>query len=84
MVDLSNQDETRARFWELTQKAEKMRAKSGPLRDQHDDLIRSQAKARKTLEDKISTAEKGLFDIEQERAALARALGGQTGARPDA
>jgi predicted nucleic acid-binding Zn-ribbon protein len=83
MVDLSKPIEIHARFWELTQKAEKMRAKSGPLREQHDDLIRSQAKARKTLEDKISTAEKGLFDIEQERAALARALGGQTGTRPE-
>jgi hypothetical protein len=62
----------RARFAELTKEFEELKAE----RDAKDDkLTRSQMRA---YDDKIRKANVGLYEIEMERAALSRALGGKT------
>lgn len=78
-IDLSKPETLRKRFHELTARSAKIRKASLPLRDQHDALLRKQADERGKLVARIRKAEDGLFEIEQERAALSRALGGQTG-----
>lgn len=69
----------RARFAELTGQAEKIRANADPLREARDKLAADHAKAIESHNAKIAKAEDGLFDIEQERAQLVRALGGKMG-----
>lgn len=68
----------RARFHELTAQHDEIRAKSDPLRAKRDALSQKHALEEKALNDRIKEVEAGLFEIEQERAALARALGGKT------
>lgn len=69
----------RARFRELTEKREKILAKSAPLREERD-RIANEARAKETaLNKRIKTVEADLYENEQERAMIARALGGKTG-----
>jgi hypothetical protein len=72
-------DKLRKRFAELTKRYE---AKAGPRdkimaeRDgKADKLTRAQFV---TYDKKITAANKGIYEIEMERAAIARALGGKT------
>jgi hypothetical protein len=69
----------RARFHDLTAQAVKIRARADPLRDARDTLIKRHANEIDSHNKKVRAAEKGLFEIEQERAMLARALGGRVG-----
>lgn len=68
----------RKRFAELTKKHDGIRAKSAPLREKYDALVQNNRKAEDAAAKRVSDAEMGLFDIEMERAAIARALGGKT------
>lgn len=79
MTSLPSPETMRKRFHTLSAQADKIRGKSGPLRDRHDAMIRRHAKENEKLAAEIRKAEKGLYEIDMERAALARALGGQTG-----
>ena len=72
----------RKRFHELTARAEKIRAKADPLRGKRDALLGKHGAEIDPLNAKIRKAEDGLFEIEQERAMIARALAGKVGA-PD-
>lgn len=72
-------DKMRKRFRELTEKSERIRAKVDPLRSARDKAAQRHSREIEKHNAKVRTAEKGLFDIEQERAMLARALGGRTG-----
>ena len=70
----------RARFAELAKQYEAKAAPRDKLRAERDarHAKLTQAELAK-YDDKIRKANEGLFDIEMERAAVARALGGKTG-----
>jgi hypothetical protein len=74
-----NPEKMRARFHDLTAKDAKIRAKADPLREARDKVAARHAKEIAVHNKKVRAAEEGLFDIEQERAMLARALGGRVG-----
>lgn len=63
---------------EIEAKVAKIRDKSGPLRLKRDKHVQAAAKREDEMNAEIAKAEKGLFDLEQERAFLARALGART------
>jgi hypothetical protein len=78
---LPSTDEMRARFDDLTGQREAILATSGPLRQQLSDGWESLSRTDETaLRAQIATAEDGLYEIDQERAALSRALAGKTSA----
>jgi predicted nucleic acid-binding Zn-ribbon protein len=68
----------RARFAELTEKHDAIRAKADPLRERYDALVQGNRKAEDAAAKRVKNAEDGLYEIEMERAAIARALGGRT------
>lgn len=80
-------EKLRAHFKELTGKREEIDAKLVPLRAELDDLVAGKteltvAKAQRreaTIRERIKALQAELYPIEQERAAVARALGGKTG-----
>jgi len=80
-------EKLRARFHELTAERAKIDAKLDPARAELDalvagetDLTVKKAKAREAkLREQIVALQDQLFPIENERAAVARALGGKTG-----
>lgn len=72
-------DKMRARFHVLTAKAEAHRAKLAPVREAREKLIAKHIKEAAPLDAKVKAAEKGLVDIDNERAALVRACGGIMG-----
>lgn len=69
----------RRRFADLTKQAEKIRAETAPLRWKRDEALASIAQRVTALETQIKALEAPLFDIEQERAIISRALNGKTG-----
>lgn len=78
----------RARFAELTAQRDAIHAVSMPLREARDAEINAlleEARAKRSAHDvAIREAEAGLFELDQERANLVRALKGQTGGAPEA
>jgi chromosome segregation ATPase len=80
-------DKLRARFHELTGERARFDAKLDPLREERDGILRGDTKLtvkkanarRQALDEKIEKLQQELTPIENERAALARALGGKTG-----
>lgn len=77
-MDLSPEN-LRARFAMLGEQREAMLAASSPLREQRDTIARTLQAQIADLDVQIRAAEDGLFDVDQERALIARALGGKTG-----
>ncbi|WP_267396194.1 MULTISPECIES: hypothetical protein [unclassified Sphingomonas] len=69
----------RARFAELGEQRDAMLVASGPLREQRDEIARDSQTRIAELDTQIRAAELGMFDLDQERALIARALGGKTG-----
>lgn len=78
MTDFSP-EAMRRRFAELTTKRDEILQQSTPLREQRDRMLADHQQQQKNLNDEIAKVETGLFDIDQERAMLARALNGKTG-----
>lgn len=74
-----NPDNLRTRFAELGEQREDILAISGPLREQRDVIAGKAQVSMAALDERIRAAEDGLFDIDQERALISRALGGKTG-----
>jgi hypothetical protein len=72
-------DAIRQRFHELGIARDDKLAKSIPLREHRDQIANEMARRVNELNEQIGAIEEGLFEIDQERAALSRALGGQTG-----
>lgn len=68
----------RERFAELTEKRATILAIATPLRDKLDKQAQKAREAEEAIRDDIAKAEKGLFEIDQERAMISRALGGKT------
>lgn len=60
---------------EVEAKVAKIREKSGPLREKRDRHVQAARKKEDEMNAEITKVEKGLFDLEQERAFLNRALG---------
>lgn len=73
-------DQMRQRFWQLTREAEAVRAAAGPKRAARDAQVAEHEAALAALNAEIKALEAPLYQMEQERAFIARALGGQTGA----
>lgn len=69
----------RARFAALTEQRDTVAAVSEPLRTRRDAIAAQAAADLAALDVEIRAAETGLFDLDQERAMIARALGGRTG-----
>lgn len=70
----------RERFAALTAKHDEIRAKSDPLRIKRDKHVQAARKVEDKMNAEIKKAEEGLFELEMERATIARALGGKTAA----
>lgn len=77
-------EEMRARFHGLGQQREAIHAQSMPLRERRDAISQAADRQVRALNEEIKALEAPLFDLDQERAALARALKGQTGEPPQA
>jgi hypothetical protein len=73
----------RKRFHELTAQRNAILTKSVPLREKRDAHVNAARETEAKMNAEIKKAEAGLFEIEQERAALVRALKGKTGPAPD-
>lgn len=71
--------EQRARFADLSEQAAAIRVKVEPLREKRDAFVNKAREDEALLNDEIRKAETGLFEIEQERSMIVRALGGKTG-----
>lgn len=69
----------RKRFSDLTAEAASIRAQSAPFRDEYNAEVMRHTNTVAPLEKAIREAEAGLFEIEQERAMISRALNGKTG-----
>lgn len=78
-MKLPTAETMKKRFWELKAQQEKRRAKADPVRDERDKLVAKQLKELEAADKKVAAAEDGLFEIEQEMAALVRAVGGRMG-----
>ena len=76
-MDLSA-DTLRKRFAKLTRDHDTIRGKSTPLRESYDALVQANRRKEDKAAAEIKKTEDGLYDIEQERAVIARALGGKT------
>ena len=76
-------DRMRARFAELARLAAGKRAKAAPLREERDAFVQGNEAKEARMNAAIAKAEEGLFELDQEAAMIARALGGRTG-RPEA
>lgn len=76
-MKLPTRYEMEARFWELKRRRDEKREKADPIRARRDKLSIKHAKEIEKANAEVRTAEKGLFDIEQELAMIARALGGK-------
>jgi hypothetical protein len=72
-------DALRARFAALTEQREAVTAASEPLRARRDAIAAQATADLAALDVEIRAAEAGLFELDQERAMIARALGGRTG-----
>lgn len=71
-------DGLRARFAELTEQRQAILDVSEPLRRDRDALVAAHQAAEQAANAAITKAETGLYDIDQERAMIVRALNGKT------
>lgn len=68
------------RHAEINKKREAILAKSTPLREKRDEMVAKHLAARETADAAITDAEDGLYELDQERAMIVRALGTRLGA----
>lgn len=79
-------DNLRKRFAELTAQSDAIRAKVDPMREKRDKAIQAGTITLNELKKQsaaILKAEEGLYDIEQERATISRALPGRNVGEPE-
>ena len=79
MSQMPTPAEMRARFLELSEQAAAIRANVEPLRTARDEFVNNARATEQGFNNDIQAAEVGLFEIEQERAMIVRALAGKTG-----
>lgn len=80
MIDMMDNGAMRARFAALGEAREAALVVSTPLREERDVITQECQQRIAVLDGGIAEAEADLFDLDQERALIARALGGRTGA----
>jgi predicted nucleic acid-binding Zn-ribbon protein len=78
----NREDEWRQEFHDLGARKQEIHDTSEPLRAERDKISQEADRKLKELSQQIKEAEKDLFEIDQQRAALCRALGGRTGECP--
>jgi len=76
-------DTMRRRFHEARDERAAILEKSGPLREQRDQIKREYDAKMADLNAQIKQAEAGLYDLDMEIGALSKALRGRTGKRED-
>lgn len=77
-----NKEDMRAQFHQLGAEREKIREASAPLRAQRDALREQQAALReqiKAIDAQVREIEMPMFEIDNDRAMIARVLGRRTG-----
>ncbi len=72
----------RTAFHDLCDQRDAIRAVSTPMREARDAFVQDARAQEDAMNAAIREAEAGLFDIEMQIGAAARALGGKTGERP--
>jgi uncharacterized coiled-coil DUF342 family protein len=77
-----SEDAMRERFHDLGKRRAEILETSAPLRERRDKLVQEFDPQVRELNARIKEAEVGLYDVDQERAALSRALKGKTGEPP--
>lgn len=88
-LKMPSKEEMRARYWELLAAMDAVRAKVAPLREARDKAANDAAAADKAAMAEIRAVEAtvepglGMYEAQNELAALARALG-NVGERPNA
>jgi len=84
---MASADVMRKRFWDLANARDGILSQSSAPRQEREELqaqIADLERRMAPLNQRIREIEAPLYDINQERAMLARALGGATGPRPGA
>jgi predicted nucleic acid-binding Zn-ribbon protein len=76
------QKEWQKEFHDLGARKQEIHDAAEPLRAERDRISQEADRKLKELSQQIKEAEKDLFEIDQQRAALCRALGGRTGECP--
>lgn len=74
-----NPDNMRTRFRELGEQRAAILAKSEPKREKRDGIVSKARDQEAALNAEIREIEEGLFEIDNERAMISRALAGRTG-----
>jgi uncharacterized coiled-coil DUF342 family protein len=77
-MQLPTPDELRARFAELAADREAILAASAPIRAERDQVSAEADDKVAKFNARIARKEEGLFELDTEMAAIARALGGRT------
>jgi hypothetical protein len=77
-----NPRDLRIRFHELARDIKAIEDATRPLREERDFLVHQNQARIRELEAQYLAAEGPLFDMKNEQAAIARALGGKTGKDP--
>jgi SMC interacting uncharacterized protein involved in chromosome segregation len=77
-----DREEARKRFHELGRERERVHALLAPIQAERSALQASIRDRELELNAQVKALKAPLFELDQERAAIARALGGQTGAPP--
>lgn len=77
-TDAFNPNNMKKRFKELQKEREDILKVSMPLREERDRVQNEAGDRVRGMNSRIKEVEAKLFDIDQESAALARALGGRT------
>jgi hypothetical protein len=65
----------RKRLAEVSEQAAAIKAKAAPMREARDKVVQAARKEELKLNAEIKKVEEGLFDLEMERATLARGVG---------
>ena len=71
----------RKRFHELCDQRDQIRQKAQPVRDEYDAISQKRDLELNPLRIKLKEIEAPLYNLDQEIATIARALGGKTGER---
>lgn len=78
-VDFADPKSLRKRFHELSAQVAKIEAKLAPLFEELSAALDGPQDKEAEIRSRIVKVREGMYEMEMERAALARALGGKTG-----
>jgi len=81
-MKMPSKEAMKTRFHEIKKTVEDIETKTAPLRAERDSLVNSVNPKIAKLEKQYKDLEAPLFELKNEFAMIARALGGQTGEAP--